>query len=165
MINSQLTKGEHMTRWKFIGILFGVAIRTKKPLSLSLSSVVWKLICGYEISYDDLKIADELFGKNIDFMKSCDNEEEFYLCVPFDRWQVQRWNGEYVTMNKFGQEVDGIGAPLKFSEKDQYIEAVIKFKVEELDPIIKTIQRGMSLIIPFPCVRMFRWYELETLGK
>ena len=47
--------------YKFIGILFGIAIRTKKPLALHLAPLVWKLIAGIEITMDDLEEVDSAF--------------------------------------------------------------------------------------------------------
>ena len=35
--------------FRFLGILFGVAIRTKKPLDLHLAPFVWKLLAGMQI--------------------------------------------------------------------------------------------------------------------
>jgi len=40
---------------KFLGILLGVAIRTKKPLDLHLAPCVWKLLVGVALRVDDLE--------------------------------------------------------------------------------------------------------------
>lgn len=37
------------------GILFGIAIRTKKPLALPLAPLVWKLLAGITPSSADLE--------------------------------------------------------------------------------------------------------------
>ena len=47
--------------YRFIGVLFGIAIRTKKPLALHLAPLVWKLIAGIEITMDDLEDVDLAF--------------------------------------------------------------------------------------------------------
>ena len=44
-----------MALWRFLGILFGVAIRTKKPLDLHLAPCIWKLIAGMELKVEDLE--------------------------------------------------------------------------------------------------------------
>ena len=38
----------------FLGILLGVAIRTKKPLDLHLAPTVWKQLAGMQLTTDDL---------------------------------------------------------------------------------------------------------------
>ena len=40
---------------KFLGILFGVAMRTKKPLDLHLARPMWKLLAGMNMTHDDLE--------------------------------------------------------------------------------------------------------------
>jgi len=35
-----------MQQFKFLGILLGVAVRTKKPLDLHLAPAIWKLLAG-----------------------------------------------------------------------------------------------------------------------
>ncbi len=46
MLNPALTSEEHLEQFKFLGILLGVAVRTKKPLDLHLAPMVWKQIAG-----------------------------------------------------------------------------------------------------------------------
>ena len=40
---------------KFLGLLFGVAMRTKKPLNLHLARPVWKLLAGMTLTPEDLE--------------------------------------------------------------------------------------------------------------
>lgn len=47
------------------GILFGVAIRTKKPLALNLSPLVWKLLVQEPVSQTDLDENDTLYAQSL----------------------------------------------------------------------------------------------------
>ena len=40
---------------KFLGVLFGVAMRTKKPLDLHLAQPMWKLLAGITLTTEDLE--------------------------------------------------------------------------------------------------------------
>ena len=40
---------------KFLGVLFGVAIRTKKPLQLHIAPPMWKLLVGMSLTMKDLE--------------------------------------------------------------------------------------------------------------
>lgn len=40
---------------KFLGLIFGVAMRTRKPLNLHLARPMWKLLAGMTITADDLE--------------------------------------------------------------------------------------------------------------
>lgn len=48
-----------------LGILFGVAIRTKKPLALPLSPLIWKMIIGEPLSISDLEENDTYYAQNL----------------------------------------------------------------------------------------------------
>ena len=45
--------------------MFGVAVRTKKPLALPLSSLVWKLIVQEPVTWDDLEENDTLYAQSL----------------------------------------------------------------------------------------------------
>ena len=53
------TKRQHF--W-FLGVLLGVAVRTKKPIALSLAPLVWKLIARSGRSYHFILL---VLGENI----------------------------------------------------------------------------------------------------
>ena len=64
LLNASLDTEEHCAWFKFLGILFGVAVRTKKPLDLHLAPCIWKLIAGMPLKVDDL----EEVGSNISLL-------------------------------------------------------------------------------------------------
>ena len=49
------TLAKDMKHLKFCGVLFGVAIRTKKPLDLHLAQPMWKLLAGMLLTAEDLE--------------------------------------------------------------------------------------------------------------
>lgn len=52
-------------QFKFLGILMGVAIRTKKPLDLHLAPVVWKQLCCVPLALEDLEEVDLLYVQTL----------------------------------------------------------------------------------------------------
>ena len=46
---------EHLMLFKFLGVLLGVAVRTKKPLDLHLAPMVWKQLAGMPLTVEDLE--------------------------------------------------------------------------------------------------------------
>ena len=46
-----------------LGILLGVAVRTKKPLAIPLAPLVWKLLVHEPVSMDDLEETDLLYAQ------------------------------------------------------------------------------------------------------
>lgn len=55
MLNPSLRSEEYEGMFKFLGVLFGVAVRTKKPLDLHLAPCVWKLIAGIPLKVEDIE--------------------------------------------------------------------------------------------------------------
>jgi len=55
LLNPTLTSEEHLRMFGFLGILLGVAVRTKKPLDLYLAPPVWKQLAGMTLTSDDLE--------------------------------------------------------------------------------------------------------------
>jgi E3 ubiquitin-protein ligase HERC1 len=71
-----------MIPFMMIGILFGVSIRTKKPVAIPFASIIWKLIVGEEVSADDLEEVDVMYIKGLqsirDNIASQFNETNFH---------------------------------------------------------------------------------------
>ena len=49
------TSPKDMKHFQFLGVLFGVAMRTKKPLDLHLAQPMWKLLAGMVLTSEDLE--------------------------------------------------------------------------------------------------------------
>lgn len=85
LLNPSLVSDEHLSWFKFLGILFGVAVRTKKPLDLHLAPTVWKQIAGMPLSVDDLEEVDLVYIQNLraikNIHKSGVNEHNFYEVI------------------------------------------------------------------------------------
>jgi E3 ubiquitin-protein ligase HERC1 len=64
------------------GILFGVSIRTKKPVAIHLAPMVWKLLVGEEVTADDIEEVDAMYIKGLqsirDHVASQFNETNFH---------------------------------------------------------------------------------------
>lgn len=54
-----------MIQFKFLGILMGVAIRTKKPLDLHLAPLVWKQLVCIPLQLEDLEEVDLLYVQTL----------------------------------------------------------------------------------------------------
>jgi len=70
----------------FPGILFGVAIRTKKPVAIPLAPIIWKIVVGEEVTVDDLEEVDVMYVKSLqsirDHTSTQFNEENFHEVSP-----------------------------------------------------------------------------------
>jgi E3 ubiquitin-protein ligase HERC1 len=60
VFNPQATVAANYDHLRFLGILLGVAMRTKKPLDLHLAQPMWKLLAGMNLTPDDLEEVNRL---------------------------------------------------------------------------------------------------------
>lgn len=65
LFNPSACLDEHMLQFKFLGILMGVAIRTKKPLDLHLAPLVWRQLCCIPLVLEDLEEVDLLYVQTL----------------------------------------------------------------------------------------------------
>lgn len=65
LFNPSACLDEHLMQFKFLGILMGVAIRTKKPLDLHLAPMVWKQLCCIPLILEDLEEVDLLYVQTL----------------------------------------------------------------------------------------------------
>ena len=81
IFNPACTSSKDLKHLKFLGILLGVAMRTKKPLDLHLAQPMWKLLAGMNLTTDDLEEVDLLFMRTLysirDVHKTDISEEDF----------------------------------------------------------------------------------------
>lgn len=55
VLNPQISVTRDSNHLKFLGIMLGVAMRTRKPLDLHLARPMWKLLAGMCLTPDDLE--------------------------------------------------------------------------------------------------------------
>lgn len=82
LLNPSLNTEAHMLQFRFLGILLGVAVRTKKPLDLHLAPAVWKLLAGMTLSPEDIEEVDLLYMRSLRGIRDIDEdgvtEENFH---------------------------------------------------------------------------------------
>lgn len=78
--------------------MFGVAIRTKKPLSISLAPIIWKLIVGEIVSVEDLEDVDCMYLQSLrsirDIHLSGVIEENFHDIIPLENFEGTSCTGK-----------------------------------------------------------------------
>ena len=78
-MNPAVKSEEDLQLFKFLGILFGVAVRTKKPLHLHLAPLVWKQLVGMPLTPDDIEEVGH--SRSIYGVCMCSVYMLFYKCV------------------------------------------------------------------------------------
>ncbi|KAL8615069.1 hypothetical protein ACOMHN_013603 [Nucella lapillus] len=162
LLNPALTGEENVGLWKFLGILFGVAIRTKKPLDLHLAPCIWKLIAGMDLKVDDLEEVDHIYIQSLKGIKDLDengiNETNFHEFIPIDCFEGQSSSGEMV-----GVVAGGKNIPLHFHNRLHYVDTVLNYRLHEWEKQVCWIREGMSWIVPVPLLTLLTAQSLEQM--
>ncbi|XP_077988697.1 putative E3 ubiquitin-protein ligase HERC1 [Glandiceps talaboti] len=153
---------EQLSMFKFLGILFGVAIRTKKPLDLHLAPMVWKQLCGMPLTADDLEEVDLLFMQSLRGIKDIDRsgvtEDTFHEVIPLETFECQSADGEFVPVVPGGRSL-----PLTFHNRKEYVERALRYRLHEMDCQVAAVREGMSWVIPVPLLSLLTMQQLEQM--
>ncbi|XP_074033510.1 probable E3 ubiquitin-protein ligase HERC1 isoform X2 [Leptinotarsa decemlineata] len=162
LLNPQLTSAQNKIWFKFLGILFGVAVRTKKPLALPLAPMMWKLIVGEPLTIEDLEDTDCMYIQTLrsirDIHLSGVTEEYFHDVIPLETFEGTSCTGKVVPIVHGGRNI-----PLTFENRAQYYEQAVKFRIQEFDLQVAAIREGMAGIIPVPLLSLMTAEYIEQL--
>ncbi|GCB70606.1 hypothetical protein scyTo_0005723 [Scyliorhinus torazame] len=162
LLNPSTFSDEHLMQFKFLGILMGVAIRTKKPLDLHLAPMVWKQLCCIPLSLEDLEEVDLLYVQTLNSILHIEDggitEENFHEMIPLDSFVGQSADGKMVPIIPGGNSI-----PLTFSNRKEYVDRAIEYRLHEIDRQVAAVREGMSWIIPVPLLSLLTAKQLEQM--
>uniref|UniRef100_H2Y861 HECT domain-containing protein n=1 Tax=Ciona savignyi TaxID=51511 RepID=H2Y861_CIOSA len=141
--------------FKFLGILLGVAIRTKKPLDLHFAPIEW-------VTTTDVEESDEMFVQMLHALKNIDlagvDENNFNDVIPLESFKAQSWSGSFKPVVVGGEHIK-----LTFANRGVYSEQALNFRLHEIDKQVSWVRMGISLIIPLPLFTLLTSARLEQL--
>uniref|UniRef100_H0V6J8 HECT-type E3 ubiquitin transferase n=1 Tax=Cavia porcellus TaxID=10141 RepID=H0V6J8_CAVPO len=162
LFNPSACLDEHLMQFKFLGILMGVAIRTKKPLDLHLAPLVWKQLCCIPLTLEDLEEVDLLYVQTLNSILHIEDsgitEESFHEMIPLDSFVGQSADGKMVPIIPGGNSI-----PLTFSNRKEYVERAIEYRLHEMDRQVAAVREGMSWIVPVPLLSLLTSKQLEQM--
>ncbi|XP_078688080.1 putative E3 ubiquitin-protein ligase HERC1 isoform X3 [Branchiostoma floridae x Branchiostoma belcheri] len=162
ILNPSATTQDHLHQFKFLGVLFGVAIRTKKPLDLHLAPMVWKQLAGMPLTIDDIEDVDALFVQSLrsirDIDKSGVTSETFHEVIPLDCFEGQSVDGRFVPIIPGGRSI-----PLTFHNRKEYVERALQYRLHEIDRQVSAVREGMAWIVPVTLLSLQTARHLESM--
>ncbi|KAM3600471.1 uncharacterized protein V6R79_024041 [Siganus canaliculatus] len=162
LLNPAAVSDDHMIQFRFLGILMAVAIRTKKPLDLHLAPWVWKQLCSMPLGGPDLEEVDLLTYRTLQGILHLENsgitEENFHVMIPLDSFMAHSADGRLVPVVPGGQNIS-----LMFSNRTEYVERALDYRLHEMDSQVAAVREGMSTIIPVPLLSLLTAQQLEQL--
>lgn len=162
LLNPACSGEDDFAMFKFLGVLFGVAIRTKKPLDLHLAPSVWKLLVGISLRLEDIEETDHIYIQSLrgilDIHESGVNETNFHEFIPLDCFEGQSADGSLVPVIPGGGTLQ-----LNFNNRREYVEAVLNYRLQEMNRQAAAVREGMAWIIPVPLLTLLTPKNLEQL--
>ncbi|KAM6984699.1 putative E3 ubiquitin-protein ligase HERC1 [Aplochiton taeniatus] len=162
LLNPGAASEDHMVQFRFLGILMAVAIRTKKPLDLHLAPWVWKQLCTIPLGGPDLEEVDLLTYRSLQGILHLDNtditEDNFPVMIPLDSFVAHSADGKLVPVVPGGRNIS-----LNFSNRTEYVEKALEYRLHEMDSQVAAVREGMSTIIPVPLLSLLTARQLEQL--
>ncbi|XP_041862098.1 E3 ubiquitin-protein ligase HERC2 isoform X2 [Melanotaenia boesemani] len=155
LLNPAAKSPLHMSMFRFLGVLLGIAIRTGSPLSLNLAEPVWKQLAGMNLTIADLSEVDKDFIPGLMYIR--DNEataEEFEaMTLPFT---VPNASGQDIQLSSKYSHIT-------LENRAEYVRLAINYRLHEFDEQVSAVREGMARVVPVPLLSLFTGYELETM--
>ena len=144
--------------FEFLGILFGICIRTNVHMSLNLTSLVWKKIIGEKINENDIKNFDEGLFNEIKLIKNYNSDESIILNYNTILSDGTNKNFNNNNINKFY-----LNKNTSLNEKNNYIQMLLNARLNESEKQINSIKKGISLILPLSLIKLLSYKQIEKL--
>ncbi|CAF0737820.1 unnamed protein product [Rotaria sordida] len=158
---------KYKKQYRFIGQLFGMAIRKKHYLNVKFPILLWKKLLNESITIEDIEAIDlQSFTfineteKNIEQIKLIDTENDidslFSSIMNELRFDVVSSSGETYELIPGGSNI-----PITAQNFKHYCSCYRQYRLNEFNRQIDFIQQGLYSIIPSYYLSLFTAKELE----
>jgi len=152
----------HLSHFKYLGKMLGVAIRTQNNLNLSFPPLFWKRVLQEQVTIGDLKGADEATFHMLEILrdpaKAGLGEEEFAEAFAGVVFAYADSSGKSQELFPGGSE-----KPVTIGNSREYADLVERFRLSESESIYEEIRSGISVVVPSHLLSLFSWRQLEAL--
>lgn len=152
--NPLLSSSVHMRMLRFIGKLLGVSLRTEACIELDFPSLVWKQFVGEECGREDVAAVDEPWSRALDATLGVHHAQDW--TAKTRTWTVKSCTGQAVDLIPGGST-----KVVAWEEKDDYVEAQIRWRVKECKTQTAAIVQGFKSVIPDLALPLLTWRQLE----
>ncbi|ETO14536.1 hypothetical protein RFI_22832, partial [Reticulomyxa filosa] len=155
--NPSCTSSLYLSMYEFVGVLMGIALRTKQTLGFDLPSIVWKqLLPDEKVDISDLEAIDKLCVQALNELEKID--EKSFNYVVYERFTTQLSDGTEIELKENGKNIDVTKKNLS-----EFVSLVIKKRLNESSEQMKSIAKGLNQVVPVRMLSLFNWYDLEVL--
>ncbi len=150
--------------FEFVGKLMACSLRAKLMLPFEFPSMVWKLLCGEELTLADLSAMDAISCQLLEALRKCDedgiiNQETFFAKYS----DTLRWtyNGSDGVERELYKGSDS--RVVTYENKDEFCDRMENARMNEFSEQVAAMSKGFEAVIPERVVKLFSWDQLEVL--
>eukprot|EP00941_MAST-03F_sp_MAST-3F-sp1_P002517 g2517.t1 len=177
ILNPSACSPQALEMFAFLGKMMGIALRTPQHsgLDLDIPAIVWKTLVKERPTWSDVVAIDTAAGEVMvgieELAAAADVDED----DPDEIWEQQEsWRVTASDLN-LTQTVRGLDGKVhelvpggskilvKWSQRQQYIDAVKSWRISELDQQCAAMSRGLATQVPLALLSLFCWQELELM--
>jgi hypothetical protein len=151
----------HLSMYRFVGKIIGMAIRGRHALNLDFPSIVWKPLAGQKPTRNDLKAIDALCYEVLERVSTIQNEgvtaETFNDYIPY-HFTTMASNGEEIELKEHGSRI-----PVTWDNRHEFTALVESYRIKEFDVQVEAMRQGLAAIVPVHLLSLFSWEELELM--
>lgn len=139
--------------YEFLGVLFGICIRTGVHIPLDLCQIIWKKLSDTPVTLEDIREMDEVIIDQINFFNDIDSEI------------FEGYNYTYSCELSDGTVHDlipnGRHEKLLYDDRFKYLDLLVRARLTESDKQINAIKKGLYKVIPNSIIQLLTHKELE----
>ncbi|XP_026277054.2 E3 ubiquitin-protein ligase HERC2 [Frankliniella occidentalis] len=155
LLNPAARSPLHLTMFRFLGVLMGVAVRTGNPLSLSLAEPVWKQLAGEPLTPADLTEVDRDYVPGLLCIRDMSPDEKLFQTLEI-AFSTPSASGVEMPLSTRHRRITP-------ENRHEYIQLALNYRLHEFDQQVAAVREGLARVVPVPLLALFRGYELETM--
>lgn len=149
---------------EFVGVLIGISMRTKTPLSFDMPAFVWKRICAERVVFGDLRACDPSFCELVDALAKISNVSQSEWIATLAnlnldlRFSVIGIDGRVIDLVPGGRDL-----AVTYETRGAFLSLAVKRRMEETSLQCVAMVRGMATQVPRHLLSLFTWQEIEAM--
>jgi len=154
--NASKTESEYLRMYEFVGVLMGIALRTKQTLAFDFPAFVWKKLLHQSVDISDLEAVDKLCVQALNEISNV--KKDNFNFIVYETFTTALSNGDVIELCPDGKQID-----VTFDNKEEFIAAVIRQRLNESNKQIEHMKRGLNMICQHRILSLFTCYDLEKM--
>lgn len=159
-----------LRQWRALGLLVGVAVRTRVLLTLQWPSLVWRALAGQPVSSHDLVAADAAMARGVlEAVVACSREEWDAKFAGALTWSVLRSDRSRAMAAAeggaqgadAGTGTDAGAARVSYEDRLQWASWALLQRLLEGRAQVRALRAGLRRLVPASLLSLCSWGELE----